>query len=334
MSALDPARRAALLGAKLRALMADAGVPAVGDAAAIAGGVALEGDDRSAWVMLPDPPGSVAERGLGGALAWAVRRDCVSVRLLADADAAHLARRGRSVRFPVSVWSVDGRSLAPVLPGALPAIPSVPESHRAMIDLIRAGGADPVEEHGVLVGEVDGLEVCRVLDDAVTGEVRLEVGIGAHDRETFQLLHGDRPKVEALADVVSAVRSHRSAIGASSTHPLRHLAASRLLRARLIADPSPIGTGPLVAVEPPIGRTNLKDEVPCVAREIGTTRIVVCTAGIDLEVVPWAADAIEACAADECLIAAPDRDVIDIQQRLASLLTVPTRFVPVPRDVL
>ena len=68
-----------------------------------------------------------------------------------------------------------------------------------------------------------GLEVCRVVDDPVSGEVRLEVGIGAHDRETFQMLHGDRPKVEALADVVRTVAAPREP--ALPPHPLKHLGA-------------------------------------------------------------------------------------------------------------
>ncbi len=54
-------------------------------------------------------------------------------------------------------------------------------------------------EHGVLVGEVRGLEVCRVVDDPHLGTTRLEVGVGAHDREAFQMLHGDVPAIELLA---------------------------------------------------------------------------------------------------------------------------------------
>ena len=51
-----------------------------------------------------------------------------------------------------------------------------------------------VVEHGVVTGEVRGLEVCRVVDDRTTGDgVRLEVGVGAHDREAFAIIHGDVP---------------------------------------------------------------------------------------------------------------------------------------------
>lgn len=322
-SSLDPARRAALLGSSLRALVAGTGVTPAGEPAGIGTGAAIMDEHGTAWVMLVDQPAT----GLGGALGWAVRRGASALHLLASEGTGVLARRAASFAFPIEVSHLEGRVLVAAVPEPVAPAPEVAERHRELVSLIVAGGADPVEEHGVLVGEVAGLEVCRVVDDPQTGEVRLEVGIGAHDRETFQMLHGARPTVEALADVVRSVGAHRT-VGAVQ-HPLNQLAASRLLRARVIADPSLVGTGPLVGAEPPAARSNLKDEVPCLARELDGNRIVVCTAGVDLDVIPWAADAIAVHGASECLVAAPARDVIDIQQRLAALVTTPTRFVPI-----
>ena len=83
-------------------------------------------------------------------------------------------------------------------------------AHLELVPVIEAGGATPLVEHGVVIGEVRGLEVCRVVDDPHTGAVRLEVGVGAHDREAFAIIHGDVPTVEALAGVVAAVAEHRS----------------------------------------------------------------------------------------------------------------------------
>lgn len=295
----------------------------MGDPVGIGTGAAIMADDGTAWVLLVDEPIG----GLGGALAWAIRRAASGLHVVASGRTGVLARRATSFAFPVAISHLEGRTMVPAI--AEPLVPAVPltERHRVLVPLIIAGGAEPVEEHGVLVGEVAGLEVCRVVDDPQTGEVRLEVGIGAHDRETFQMLHGDRPTVEALADVVRSVGAHRC-VGAPQ-HPLNQLAASRLLRARIMADPSLVGTGPLVGVAPPAARTNLKDEVPCVARETDGDRIVVFTTGVDLDAVPWAGDAATIHGATECIIAAPARDVIDIQQRLAALVIVPTRFVPI-----
>ena len=106
--------------------------------------------------------------------------------------------------MPVAVSHLEGRTLIDGGRRAAARPPTVPTAHRIFAAEIVAGGAEPVVEHGVLGGEVAGLEVCRVVD-VDTGAVRLEVGIGAHDRETFQMLHGDRPTVEALADVVRVV---------------------------------------------------------------------------------------------------------------------------------
>ncbi len=325
---LDPARRAALLGSSLRVLAEEAGADVVGEPAALGANAGLLAADGTAWVLLAEQPAS----SLGAALAWTVRREATALQILAREGTGVLARRAGHLTFPVRVAHVvddgGGRVLVPAVAEPLPTATPVAERHRELVGLIEAGGAVPVEEHGVLAGEVAGLEVCRVVDDATTGEVRLEVGVGAHDREAFQLLHGDRPTVEALADVVRAVAAHRTA--GAPQHPLNQLAASRRLRERLVRDPSLVGATQLVAAEPPLPRGNVKDEVPCVAREVGTDRIVVCTSGVDLEVVPWAGDAAAAFHAGSCLVAAPERDVLEIQRRLAALLRVPTHLVPIP----
>ena len=158
-----------------------------------------------AWVLVEDEP----ERGLGPALAWALRNGATSLHVLAERATGLLARRAGGVTFPIEVWHVDERVLLPAVaePLAAPREPSA--AHLDLIETIVAGGAEPVVEHGVVTGEVRGLEVCRVVDDPDTGAVRLEVGVGAHDREAFAILHGDVPTVDALAGVVRAVADRR-----------------------------------------------------------------------------------------------------------------------------
>ncbi len=202
----------------------------------------------------------------------------------------------------------------------------------ALVPLIEAAGAAPVLEHGVLAGEVAGLEVCRVVVDADTGAARLEVGVGAHDREAFQLVHGDVPPVEALAGVVAAVAEHRRP-GAPG-HPLNRLGAERLLRSRLLDDPSLVGALMLSAAPPPVPRPNLKDPVPCVATgvdDIGRPLVVVCSVGIDLDVVPFAADAHAASFRPDArlVIAVPPRDDHPVTRALAARLRQPAEVVTV-----
>ena len=326
-STLDPSRRAALNTMRLLALVGDAGVSPTDRRVVLGGGAGVVADDGTAWVLLAELGDRGPDRQLGAALAFAVRHEASSLHVVAEDGVGVLARRSRWFTMPIRVSRLDGRELADVVADPLPEPTTARADHRSLVELIAAGGASPVEEHGVVAGEVDGLEVCRVVDDPVTGEVRLEVGVGAHDRETFQMLHGDRPTVEALADVVRSVAGHRR--DGAPQHPLNQLAASRRIRARVLADPSLVGAGALVPVDPPLPRTNLKDEVPCVAAEPGTGTLVVCTSGVDLDVVPWAGDAIARHGADRCVIAAPARDVLEVQQRLADLLATPTRFAPV-----
>ncbi len=327
VSAIDPARRAQLNTMRVAALLADHGGVATDERGSLGSGAALLAADGTAWTLLSDLVDRAPDRQLGAALAWAVRRDASRVHLIAEAGTGALVRRSLGFTMPIQVSHLDGRSLIDAVAEPLPEPRVVDERHRALVDLIVAGGATPLEEHGVLCGEVDGLEVCRVIGDPTSGDVRLEVGVGAHDRETFQILHGDRPTVEALADVVRAVAGHRR--DGASQHPLNQLAASRRLRTMLMAHPELADAAVLVAVDPPLPRLNLKDQVPCAAMEPGSGTLVVCTTGIDLDVVPWAVDAITRHGADRCLIVAPERDVIDIQQRLAALVRVPTRFAAV-----
>lgn len=307
--------RGQLLAIKLAALVRDHHAPASvvlhpgefgAGAALIAGSVA--------WVLLDDRP----ERGLGPALAWALRQKATEVNVLAEEGVGVLARRARGWTLPVHVWQIVGRALHPGVAESLPAAAALPSDHAPLEHLIRDAGAEPIVEHGVLRGEVDGLEVCRVVTDAYTGAVRLEVGVGAHDRDAFQLLHGDRPTGEALADVVRAVREHRRP--GAARHPLNLLAQERALRARLVAEPSLINATHVRPVAPPIPRVNVKDAVPCVAQAtiVSHQVTVVCSTGVDLDVVPFAIDAMAAAGTDECLIVLPARDALDVQLLLAA----------------
>lgn len=334
----DPDRRAALVAMQLGALVREHARADAGDAAdahtdveiAGFGGGAGAVVDGTAWVFLDTQP----ERGLGAALAWAVRHGASALHVLATRGTGVLARRAEGFAFPITVSHVEGRALVPAIAEALAGDAGAPDAHRDLAAVITAGGAQPTEEHGVLAGEVRGLEVCRVVDDPDTGMPRLEVGVGAHDREIFQMLHGNRPTVEALAEVVAAVSEQRRP--GAVHHPLNRLAMSRALRSELVDAPHLIGASEVAAASPPFPRDNLKDEVPCVATATvdGRSVAVVCTTGVDLDVVPYAVDACAAIEAagrqiDECLVVAPARDVIGIQQRLAALVARPTRFVPV-----
>ncbi len=326
----DDARRSRLIGIKLRALAGDHLGRSVPEPAEFAPGAALlAGDD--AWVYLDRRP---AER-LGAALAWAIRSHASRLHIVAEEGVGTLARRAAEFDLPISVWRADGRSLVPAEPALLVPSAMAPDQHEALRPLIVAGGADPIVEHGVLTGEVRGLEVCRVVDDVATGATRLEVGVGQHDREAFQMLHGDVPTVESLARVVDAVRELRAP--AAPPHPLKALGAERLIRWRLEQQPDLVGATVVAPVPPPVPRRNLKDPVPCVAVGIdrsGEQVVVVCSSGVDLDLIPYAADARLALGepgvgGERLVVALPSRDRIGLVGEIADRLRHSVSFVSV-----
>jgi hypothetical protein len=217
------------------------------------------------------------------------------------------------------VWWLNGRQLHPVEPEPFaPAAQPHPDA-LALAPMLEAAGADVVIEHGVVAGEILGLEIARVVVDPMGA--RIEVGVGRHDREAFAMVHGDLPTEAALADVIATVRRHRT--GAAEGHPLKRLAAERWLREVIIAHPSLVGASELQPVAGTIPRTNLKEPVP--AGAAGTD------VDVDLDLVPTAADIRLATAPDARLVVAvPERDDVPATRALAGRLLDPAEVVALP----
>jgi len=325
----DDARRSRLVGVKLQTLASGHLGRPVPDPVEFAPGAALlDGDD--AWVFLDRRP---SER-LGAALAWALRSGASTMHLIAEDGVGALERRAAEFDIPITVWQPDGRSLERAEPTLLAPSAPAPDHHEDLRQLIVEGGAEPIVEHGVLTGEVRGLEVCRVVDGA-TGATRLEVGVGEHDREAFQMLHGDVPTVESLARVVETVRQHRTPT--APPHPLKSLGAERLIRWQIEQQPELVGATVAAPAPPPLPRANLKDPVPCVAAGIGTGGervVIVCSSGVDLDLIPYAADARLALGGpgvggERLVVALPSRDRIGLVGEIADRLRHSVSFVSV-----
>jgi hypothetical protein len=267
---------------------------------------------------------------LGGALAWALRRSVTELALLVEADhttVSVLSRRATAFALPVSVWRVEGRDVVAATPAHFsPPLP-LPDGAMAFVDLIRACGAEAVVEHGVLTGEVLGLEVARVIGD------RLEVGVGSQDRKAQLLLRPDRPVGEALTAAVAAVREWRTP--GALTHPAATLASERWLRASVVARPGLVGAAYLAPVAPTVPRRHLQEPAPAAAAGVdgaGRPLLVVCSTGVDLDLVPAAADARLADGRDavRLVLAVPPGDDYRVTRELAAALRQPAEVVTVP----
>lgn len=336
----DSERRSRLLGIKLRALVGDhvGGIEA--EPQPFPNGSALVVDD-AAWVLVD----GAAARSLGPALAWALRAEATSLHIVADHDTGLLARRATRFRFPVRVWFAEGRVLLPAVAEPLAVPPTALPEHLELVATIEAAGATPSVEHGVVVGEVRGLEVCRVVAEPTVGHVTelgdfdpappatgdvdgvlLEVGVGPNDREAFRMLHGDIPTVEALGAVVESVVAHRSAD--APQHPLNRLGQERYVRWQLEQEPGRVGMVAIEGAEPPLPRTNLKDPVPCVATATdadGANHHVVCSVGVDVDLAGYVAD-VQTMVDTPVIVALRARDTLAITRDTLAQLLVPVEI--------
>lgn len=283
-----------------------------------------------AWVLVTGRH----ERSLGPALMWALRKNAKVLKLFSDENAGDLARIATHFDFAIEVFVVDASGVARV------AVPKSVENLEVSVademfaEFIKSAGAEVVREHGVVAGEVCGLEVCRVVHATGFGESELEIGVGAHDRETFKLLHGRTATIESLRKVIAEVAARR-VVGAQ-VHPLNQLARERMLRHYVCQSPQLVGAKSLQPAQPPTARTNLKDAVPCCAVGVSTSgdkMVVVFSVGVDLDVVAFGADARgQINSAAELVFVMPTRDIVPALERVAQLLRRPARFVGV--DVL
>jgi hypothetical protein len=230
-------------------------------------------------------------RSIGPTLLWLQRHQLTEVDLIIEGDGGIPARRAQALTCDMRVWQVQNSNIERAKPAPhLPRI-EVPASHEHFAATIQDCGALPVREHGVLTGEVLGLEVCRVAD--TPDGPRLEVGVGAIDRETFKLVNSHRTIEDSLTEVVGIVRAHRQP--GAEPHPLGRMAGERFLRHRVINEPSLIGAASLKPAEPPIPRSSIRESTPCVATGIdleGKPIVAVFTGTVDIDIIGFAVDAL------------------------------------------
>lgn len=314
---LDPQQRARLVAAKLKALVESTAGPGDRRSLAFPGGAALTGDDGT-WVLAG---------ALGPALAVAREAgpfDRLRV-IVEDADPGTVARQASQLASPPIVYGIEDRTLVEASPAPLPVDPPLDPRVAAFAERISRAGADPVVEHGRLVGEVEGLEVCRV-EIGDDGEPRLAIGVGRFDREANELLKGD-----SLERVVDLVRLQR--VVDPAPHPLKRWAAARGLRSRIVREPSLVGADHLAPMAASAEAPDLRAAWPAPATGTdvdGEPLVVVCSVGVDLNLVPMAADARLADGRGARLVlAVPERDVHPVTEDLAAALAQPATIVPV-----
>ena len=322
--ALSSEQKAGLWRAKLRSLAASHFARGEGIDYDAPWGAALAHEDGVWTALLEVSP----ERSFGQALVLAARNNAESLDVLTNSEAASVARRAQLFEPSPLIWRVDGTELALAEPSELTQVPAAP-LEPDVAALLAVDGVDLVVEHGVTVGEYRGLEVARVT--GVGAEQRLDVGVGAYDQGAFAVMNPDMTPTESLASVVEQVRTHRQS--GAAPHPINRLVRERWIRWELERDPSKIGLVSVVPVEPASPREGIKDPgiAPAVGHsKDGTSVLVACTVGIDLDAVPAAADLAELHQTDRIMMVLADRDRHPRIQAVARQSKRPVEFMTAP----
>lgn len=333
---LDEEARRRLLAAKAVGVARSQGATPVGEPQPLLGGAATLVEGGGAWVLVQRDP----ERALGAALAWSLRQGATATTCVVDAGsdgrpqlaaAGLVAAKAAAMASPPTVLALTRSGAVPVTPEALASpAPSAPSGLAALrLDDAEAAGVEVVAHaDGGLSFEVLGLEVARV---APGGE--LLVGAGKHDRDATNELYAGAPTREALVRAAEVIRQERHPD--AQPGPANLLQRERWLRHALLADPTPLEpagvVGPLVPVPDPTLPVDLRRHRPAGATAHEERVLMVCSAGIDLDLVPTAAwlRAWAAPEAERIVLVVPVGDDQPILHDMALLLPVPASVVAV-----
>jgi len=228
---------------------------------------------------------------LGPILAWAQTKGGGRLTVFADTAnelAGHLARRASLLSADVTVMGIIGAEAVPAEPGRLPEPPDLGEDLWRAAAVMADAGARVVDDHGHLTGEVLGLEVARVEPAGSEGEeISVRVGVGRADRELQGFVLGHLDDIERLHRSVALVVSQRRS--GVALHPLNRLARPRWLRSILLDDPAAIDLVDLDPLPPLWPDGGLYTE-PSAAFSPSDRATVVCSAGLDFDLLPQAVD--------------------------------------------
>jgi hypothetical protein len=297
---VDNERRAQLLGTKLRALIVEKWSHADLSPVPYFAGAALKHDVTDTVFVFVDAREIDADpldlearvarpvRGwLGGAILAATRANATALVIIADAGTldGHDVRRAKRSGIPASVFSATLRELTELrmltyVPSALPS-----DAEMAFVNTIREAGAVPIVEDATLKAEVLGLEVGRVTTDEFG--VRLEVGVGRHDRLAQSMMNAHTEPVLALRAAVETVLEHRASN--RSPHPANTVSRARWLREHLMSHPELVGVALLERI-PGTVVVELKRATVAIA---GNADVVIgCSVGADLDALTDLLDAV------------------------------------------
>ena len=261
---------------------------------------------------------------VGGVLLWAQQSSVKLEAIVVEEKAALVDRWLDGFASRPVVRTLERRLLAlPTTPAAADSPPPAPAVPSAF-DIV---GVEVVIENGVVLAEVNGLEVARVVVDG-DGTERIEVGVGLYDRAGHKVMSAGRPVAAILADVVAKVAEVRRP--SASSHTFNRLCRERWLRTALVTEPVLVDLVDLRPVDPLPLRVSLLDACPAPALGTdgdGSTVLVMASAGVDPGLAVSTAAIAQRDDPDRIVVAVPPRDRLAPVQRLLTRLRWPVEMI-------
>lgn len=272
---------------------------------------------------------SVAPGALGTAVVWSASVGVSELNVVVDHGDAALAFTASGFEAPApKIWRAVDRSLvaARPTPPEIDEPPTCPEQ----VALLEAAGLEVVVEHGVVLGEINGLEVARV--GHVDGRCAVEIGVGAYDQFASAALTLERDDASALAKVVDLVGPHR--VAGAEPHPIGRLVRARWLRRQVIAQPELVGADSVEPIPLLTERPGLNESQPAaaIAERNGGRALVVFAVGLFVGAAEVAAGLAVHHGVSEVVLVMPSRDLHPRIVASVERLSVPASVLALEGD--
>lgn len=323
--ALSVDQLAVLAKTKLEALVRGSFPEVTAGAQTFSGGVAIRDGYRAFVYLMADKPSP-----LGAALAWGVRKEASELHVVVDSPDPVLTVMAAGLDPKPILWEVAGRNLVPMTETKMASAIEPSETAMALAGLLSSAGCEIVVENGAVIGEIQGLEVARVVI-AADGQAHVRVGVGLYDQDAGALAQAGRPVEDRLADVIAEVRSYRN--NTALPHPLNRVARSRWLRSVVSDQPELVGLDAVAKVAPLFISESVRDDRPVAALGVsnrGEDVLVVCSSGVDLDLIPVTAAHSKMLSTERAVLVLPSADHYPILRQVARHLALPADFVALP----
>lgn len=295
--------------------------------------------DNQIWILCEEPNGSC----LISSIALAQKQKADQIYLFVPSPATSLARwASHFASLKIQIWQFSKTSCEIVPPTELEYPAPLVFDPDVFIEAIEKTGAVGLVQDGILIADVKGLEVARVIQGPDL-QFHLMVGVGRNDRDAHAIMNPDSDPVDLLSKVVKEVLVYRKPD--ISLRLENTLCGQNWLRYVVLNDPSLIGASTLSPSFIPGQQIGPSSSGPALAGgfdQKGAPMGAIFSVGIDPQIILSAIDARITLARDffdnkyqpsdiNILVVVPQGDDHPFITKLVNLLHPKVDLITVPK---